>query len=92
MPRSQLFYALNGRVVALGQVHQKEVSGSVLSWLWCIICPQCECRQIVSCEVDSSDGGVVKFLKSNDPLIEFIGLGKCSSSSSSSKSNGSSSQ
>lgn len=74
VPRSQVLYALIGRIIALGQAHQKEVGINmcVLSWLHIL---SCFC-QIVSCEVDSTEGGVVKFLKSNDPLIEFLGLGK----------------
>ena len=33
-------------------------------------------QQIVSCEIDTPGVGVVKFLKSNNTLIEFIGLGE----------------
>ena len=75
VPRSQVLYALIGRIIALGQAHQKEVGINicVLSSLHAHL--SCFC-QIVSCEVDSTEGGVVKFLKSNDPLIEFLGLGK----------------
>ena len=34
-------------------------------------------QQIVSFDIDSPGVGVVKYLKSSNPLIEFIGLGEC---------------
>ena len=38
VPRSQILYALNGQVVALGQVHTKEVCHSILLALSDVLC------------------------------------------------------